>query len=328
MNAAATAPTAAGHDEGFRPVQMELLRRCECARVDLFVQEEAGSPPALYQLQGGVLDHSVLDRLAESGIHRLYVRTDDFQRFGADLLETIESLADRTIIPPAERFAALQSALASEIERTSQMFDCGQYVDLSKDLSRKLMSVFAGGKVLPMDLFRLARHDFNTFTHVTNVAAYSVVLAQRMGLASGDKLEHVAQGGMLHDIGKRFIPASILTKSAKLDAEERAVVQMHPQRGYEDLRQRADVTYEQLMMTYQHHERFDGLGYPVGLAGDEIHPWARMLAVVDVFDAMTGVRPYRRPVTAQAALDYLRRHAGTHFDPEVVKCWHAAMSGS
>jgi HD-GYP domain-containing protein (c-di-GMP phosphodiesterase class II) len=162
---------------------------------------------------------------------------------------------------------------------------------------------------------------------VTNVAGYGVILADRLGLCSGDDLEQVAKGGMLHDIGKRFIPANILTKPAKLDLEERAVIETHPQRSYEDLCERSDITFEQLMMAYQHHERFDGKGYPVGLAGDEIHPWARMLAVVDVFDAMTGMRPYRKPATAQSAMEYIRQNAGTHFDPEVVKCWDAAMNG-
>jgi HD-GYP domain-containing protein (c-di-GMP phosphodiesterase class II) len=141
-------------------------------------------------------------------------------------------------------------------------------------------------------------------------------------------LEQIAKGAMLHDLGKRFIPASILSKPAKLDREERAVIETHPLRGYEELCQRDDVTFEQLMMTYQHHEKWDGSGYPVGIARDEIHPWARMLAVVDVFDAMTGMRPYRKPATAQAAMDYIRQNAGTHFDPEVVECWDAAMSSS
>jgi HD-GYP domain-containing protein (c-di-GMP phosphodiesterase class II) len=86
------------------------------------------------------------------------------------------------------------------------------------------------------------------------------------------------------------------------------------------------MSFEQLMMVYQHHERFDGKGYPVGVQGEEIHPWARMLAVVDVFDAMTGTRPYRRPATAQEAMEYIGRSAGTHFDPEMVKCWKSTMA--
>jgi HD-GYP domain-containing protein (c-di-GMP phosphodiesterase class II) len=195
---------------------------------------------------------------------------------------------------------------------------------VGQDISR----AFVDNDVLPNDLFRLARHDFNTFTHVTNVAGYSVILAERLGLAVGAGLEHIAKGAMLHDLGKRFIPLSVLTKPAKLDREERAIIETHPLRGYEELCQRDDVSFEQLMMTYQHHEKWDGSGYPVGIARDEIHPWARMLAVVDVFDAMTGMRPYRKPATLQSAMDYIRQGAGTHFDPEVVECWDAAMSNS
>ena len=181
-------------------------------------------------------------------------------------------------------------------------------------------------QVLPRDLFRLARHDFNTFTHVTNVASYAVILAQRLGWCDGDDLQRIATAAILHDIGKRFIPASILMKPAKLDREERAVVESHPQRGYEELCQRPEMTFEQLMIVYSHHERVDGKGYPVGLRGEEIHPWTRMLAVVDTFDAITGMRPYRRPATTREAMEYIQRSAGTRFDPEIVQCWNAAMT--
>jgi len=313
---------------GHLAVNVEALRRLERAVVDLLVQEDPDSPPALYQRAGGELDHELIDRLVETGIRKIYVRNEDFHRFGANLLERVESLASHDVIPPAERFAALQMAAAMEIERTAHMIDCGPYVAVSQRVGQDLSHVFADNDVLPNDLFRLARHDFNTFTHVTNVAGYGVILAERLGLCSGSELELVAKGAMLHDLGKRFIPVSVLNKPAKLDREERAIIETHPLRGYEELCLRDDVTFEQLMMAYQHHERFDGKGYPVGIAADEIHPWARMLAVVDVFDAMTGMRPYRKPATAQEAMDYIRQNAGTHFDPEVVECWDNAMSGA
>jgi HD-GYP domain-containing protein (c-di-GMP phosphodiesterase class II) len=82
--------------------------------------------------------------------------------------------------------------------------------------------------VLPRDLFRLARHDFNTFTHVTNVASYGILLSEKLGMGGAGELELIAKAAILHDIGKRFIPTSILTKPAKLDPEERAVIETHP----------------------------------------------------------------------------------------------------
>lgn len=79
-------------------------------------------------------------------------------------------------------------------------------------------------------------------------------------------------------------------------------------------------------MIYSHHERMDGKGYPVGLVDEEIHPWARLLAVVDVFDAITSARPYRKPMSLKQSLKFLEKNSGTHFDPEMVQCWIAAMN--
>jgi HD-GYP domain-containing protein (c-di-GMP phosphodiesterase class II) len=213
-----------------------------------------------------------------------------------------------------------------EVERVAHLMDCGPFISLAGTLAKKLTSLLATSNVWPRDLFRLARHDYTTFTHVTNVAGYALVLAQRLGWCNGDELNQIATAAILHDIGKRFIPISILTKPGKLNPEERALIEEHPQRGYEELCERGDITFEQLMIVYQHHERLDGKGYPVGMRGDEIHPWARMVAVIDVFDAMTGMRSYRRPATVQEAMDYIRKSSGTHFDPEIVQCWDAAMS--
>ena len=88
------------------------------------------------------------------------------------------------------------------------------------------------------------------------------------------------------------------------------------------------MSFEQLMVVYQHYERYDGKGYPVGFEGEEIHPWERMLAVVDVFDGMTGARPYRRPATVKEAMEYISNRAGTHFDREMVESWKSIMSKS
>jgi len=197
---------------------------------------------------------------------------------------------------------------------------------LSERTGRELTSLLASNDVLPRDLFRLARHDFNTFTHVTNVSSYMVILAERMGVANHDELEQIAIGAMLHDVGKRYIPTSILNKPARLDPSERAIIETHPQRGYEELCDREELNFGQLMMVYQHHERIDSTGYPVGISGEDIHPWARMLSVVDVFDAMTGTRPYRRPATAREAMSYIVQMAGTQFDREAVACWTSAMN--
>ena len=310
---------------GYMSVQLEMLRRLHHSSVDLYIQYEANSQPALYYRAGCPLEADQVSRLHATGVRLILVRSNEIHLFASHLLEAVDARAECERIPPAERFAALQLAMAVEIEHAARLIDCGPYVAVADKLGRELTSMLVNNNVLPGDLFRLARHDFNTFTHITNVASYGVILAERLGLCADSEFEPLAKAAILHDIGKRHIPASILQKPAKLDPEERAIIETHPQRGYEELCARDDMSEEQLMMVYQHHERFDGKGYPVGFQGDEIHPWARMLAVVDVFDAMTGIRPYRRPATASDAMEYICKGAGTHFDPEMVACWNSIM---
>ena len=310
----------------YMAVQVEMLQRLPHSTVDLYIQYESDAEPVLYYRAGCPLEPDQPTRLLQSGVRNILVRTDEFHRFASHLLDTVDSEAQRETVPPSERFAALQLAMAVEIEHAARLIDCGPYVAMADKLGRDLTALLVNNSVLPRDLFRLARHDFLTFTHITNVASYSVILAERLGLCQGGEFEALTKAAILHDIGKRFIPASILQKPAKLDPEERAIIETHPQRGYEELCERGDMTHEQLMVVYQHHERFDGKGYPVGFHGEEIHPWARMLAVVDVFDAMTGARTYRRPATVAEAMDYICKSSGTHFDPEMVACWNSIMA--
>jgi HD-GYP domain-containing protein (c-di-GMP phosphodiesterase class II) len=156
------------------------------------------------------------------------------------------------------------------------------------------------------------------------------VLAVRLGNFDSVEVAQIAAGGILHDIGKRHIPLTILNKTSKLTDAEWEVIQQHPVTGYRELAMRDDLTEGQLMMVYQHHERLDGSGYPAGITGDEIHPWAKICAVADVFDAMTCQRSYRRAIPIAEVFSYLRRMAGIKFDEDIVDCWlsQTAPSGT
>jgi HD-GYP domain-containing protein (c-di-GMP phosphodiesterase class II) len=326
MVAAIALPIASNLLTGYMPVQVEMLKRMRHSPVDLFIQYETNVAPVLYHRANCPLEARQAARLDNTAIRQIYVRVDDFQQFTAHLLQSMDSDLEQESISASERFAALQLAMSVEIEHAARLLDCGPYVAMADKLGRELTSLLANNNVLPRDLYRLARHDFNTFTHITNVASYSVVFAERLGLCGGNDLASLAKAAILHDIGKRFIPVSILTKPAKLNPDERAIIETHPQRGYEELCMRDEMTNDQLMIVYQHHERYDGTGYPVGLPGQEIHPWARMIAIVDFFDAVTGRRPYRPRCSAQDALDYIGKNAGQHFDPEMVQCWNSMMA--
>jgi HD-GYP domain-containing protein (c-di-GMP phosphodiesterase class II) len=294
--------------------------------VDLYVQYEQGSAPQLYSAAGSGPNDDQFAELEAEGVQNLYVRSEEFPSFSNELLVSIDALLKEPLLHSADKFAALQLAVAVAVEQTLRLVDCGKFRSLAEKVSNDLVSLFGDGHALPRELFRLARHDFTAFSHVTNVASYCVILAQKLGVRDHDELRKIATAAMLHDVGKRFIPARILTKTEPLTSEEREIVESHPLRGYTELCRNSDLEFGQLMMVYQHHEHVDGTGYPVRVLKDEIHPWARMLTIVDVFDSMTARRPHHMSATPESVLAYQRQQAGTRFDGDFVECWISAMT--
>jgi two-component system response regulator RpfG len=176
---------------------------------------------------------------------------------------------------------------------------------------------------------RLARageyRDENTGNHVERMAGYCHLMARQLGLGEAE-CEAIERAAPMHDIGKIGIPDRILRKPGQLTDAEFAVMRQHSRIGYEILCG-SPSHYLQLGATIAlgHHEKFDGSGYPQGLRGEEIPLAARIVAVADVFDALTSVRPYKQAWTLPAALEYLRKHSGGHFDPRCVSAFLAAL---
>jgi len=155
---------------------------------------------------------------------------------------------------------------------------------------------------------------------VTNVCTYCLVLANGLGIREEADLLDIAVGALLHDLGKRKIPSAVLNHPGRLNEEQWELVRRHPGDGFRELCQRPDLNWGQLMMVYQHHERLDGRGYPVGLVDGEIDDWARICKVADVFDALNSDRPYRKGEPLDKVLDFLVECIGTEFDKDMVQC--------
>lgn len=161
--------------------------------------------------------------------------------------------------------------------------------------------------------------DEYTAGHNYRVAMYGLQLAQAMKL-NAEQLRALARGGLIHDVGKIQIPSEILNKPGKLDADERTVIEQHPVIGYEMCKYIGFMT-EELSVIRHHHEKWDGTGYPDKLRGTEISLLARILAIADVYDALTSRRSYREPWPQERALQVIIEGSGTHFDPECVSAF-------
>jgi putative nucleotidyltransferase with HDIG domain len=163
--------------------------------------------------------------------------------------------------------------------------------------------------------------DHETIGHSFRVARYAVTLAERMRLG-GEILTAIEWGALLHDVGKIAVPEQVLRKTGPLTDDEMEVMREHPRRGYQMLRGLLFLGTA-LDVVLSHHERWDGRGYPNGLAGEQIPLSARIFAVVDTYDAITSDRPYRPARGHAEAVDELRRVSGSQLDPRVVDAFLA-----
>jgi putative nucleotidyltransferase with HDIG domain len=168
-----------------------------------------------------------------------------------------------------------------------------------------------------LSLARLKTADEYTYMHSVAVCALMVALGRQLGFEDAQCRE-AGMAGMLHDLGKAAMPQDVLNKPGKLTAEEFEIIKQHPARGYEMLRAGGAVSDAVIDVCRHHHERFDGTGYPDGLAGEGISLLARMGAVCDVYDAITSNRPYKAGWDPAHSLAQMASWKG-HFDPSVFQ---------
>ncbi len=304
------------------PIAVQLVQSGSFG-IDLYFLPSSGSPQ-LYRAKDFPISSSDLQALKQRGIRTLYIAAEDVAEYERYLREQVLQNADST---NTDRFCALRDANQSMFMAALRDREVDSVVHVARDLAAQLSNVVCAEDQTVASLFQLLRHDYYTYTHVTNVCVYALLLAQQMGMDNAEELAQLATGALLHDLGKRHVDPLILNKSGRLSDSELMIIRRHPTHGFYDLRRRSEFNWEQLMMVYQHHERADGRGYPVGIPIDEIHPWARICSVVDVFDALTSQRPYRRPMGMTTAREYLKADAGAAFDAELVHCFDLAIAG-
>ena len=181
-------------------------------------------------------------------------------------------------------------------------------------------SLFEMMKVL---IHALEDRDAYTRGHSDRVAELSYLIGQKLGFDK-PRLETLRRGSLLHDIGKIGIPDALLHKPGSFSPDERARMNQHPEKGH-FLILNCHLLWDLIPMIRNHHENFDGSGYPDGLKGQDIPVEARIVSLSDYFDALVTARPYKKPFTFKDSLDLIQRMVKTKFDPEVVKVFQEVV---
>lgn len=169
-----------------------------------------------------------------------------------------------------------------------------------------------------VNMIDLKCFDNYTYSHSVNVAILSIIIGISLRLRRSE-LTNLGIGALMHDIGKVFISKKIINKQDKLTDEEFEEIKTHSMRGYEYLKEKFDfpnISYEAIV---DHHEKFDGSGYPKGKKSNDISLFGRIIAISDVYDALTSERPYRKAINPSDSMEYIMAGAGNLFDPEIVE---------
>jgi HD-GYP domain-containing protein (c-di-GMP phosphodiesterase class II) len=309
-------------DGALMAIGVETLRTSGVVPFDLYLHGETSLRPILYRHKDLPVGDDDLKRLLERGVRTLYILQGESASYREYLRQTLLANAE---IPPVQRYQVLREATRSVLTEALHKGDHEMAVRVTGDLSDGLVQTVCNSQTVLNDLLRVMSHDYSVFTHAVNVATHCLLLARQIGISGKQELLQIGQGALLHDIGLQGVPRHIIDKPEKLSERERRIVQEHPARGFQELCQRPELTWPQLLIVYSHHERCDGRGYPVGLVRSEIHEYARICAIADVYEALCRDRPYRRASRRNDVLEYLDRQAGRAFDEEMTRCWIAAV---
>ena len=191
---------------------------------------------------------------------------------------------------------------------------------IAKDIIDEIISK----KNVMINLIDIKSMDNYTYQHSVNVAVISLVLGVQLQLNQND-LYTLCMGALIHDIGKVLIPKDIVLKPGPLTEEEFITIKEHTTRGYEYLRGCLDISAPARIVALQHHEKMAGGGYPDNIKNKSINRFARIVAIADVYDALTSDRPYRKAMSPNDAVEYILSHGDTQFDYEMVKAFSKAV---
>lgn len=296
------------------PLTLQRLRGDLPLACDLYVNKSGRY--VLYRESSLPFTGRDCDRLLGSGIKQLWVRVSaEGTNAIGQRLGVLLSLPDEQLPPPAKTQIWYGSAvaLAQRSVASTVLQDTMEDVQL---LVESTVTYLARSRVAFEALLWATIHDYSVYTHAVNVAVYALGLGRSIGMDEGD-LRDLGMAAFLHDIGKTRIAIEVLNKPGPLTKEEWAIMRQHPVWGEEILSDSGDLPMNVLTVVSQHHERLDGMGYPRGLAGGELHRFSTIVSLVDAFDAMTSSRCYASARTPYTALTLLKDEVGDKYDPHL-----------
>jgi len=303
------------------PMSVDVLRVDGMLYFDLYLYKRSARDGAqgdyvLYRGQNLPMTQKHIDRLSESGIRAVFVKSDqrkEYMRYVESNLATI--LADEDV-ETVEKASLIYEAASGIVEDLSRNPEDPAIIERSRSLVENMIDILQTTKGFIRAILSVFSGATGIYNHSVNVTLYSLALANRLGM-DVEGVTDLGLAALFHDIGKVRVDKSILEKPGKLTDEEVHLVRMHPEWGLQIVARAPGLPDAIRRVVHEHHEQCDGKGYPQGLVKDEIHPFARIVAMINVFDELTTKRPYRQASSFFEALRIMRDEMAGAFEHEM-----------
>ncbi len=257
--------------------------------------------------RGTPLDEYLIDSLLKLGVTSVYIREGEEdpedENISPQTLETIEKLKvpDRAKVKLSE---SVKKRVSEGIQYLFNNTSSDTFTDTANNIAHDLMKAISDNDAIAIDIGTLKVSDEYTFKHSVDVATMAMIIARKHGM-SEKEVQEIGVSGLLHDVGKSQIPNEILNKAGRLTEEEFALMKQHSLFGFKILKEKGSISQSISLGVLQHHEKINGQGYPLGLSGDQITPYAKVLSVADVYDALVTERPYKKAFSQNDAIEII-----------------------
>lgn len=279
---------------------------------DILAKTITGNSAGLMLIKGVALTDALIVRMKTHGIDIVCIE---------DNLETMTN----DIISPSLRSEAVKSLKDVTSLLKNVVKPQGNFVNVLEHIITAIIHELTENNINLGSMLDLKTHDNYTFEHSVNVAVLSLMTGMAMGY-DYSKLKNVGIGAILHDIGKTLIPVEILNNEGKLTADEFELIKRHPMLGYEKAKLALDIDPTGRSIILQHHEKINGTGYPFGKTETTIHEYAKIVAISDIYDALTSDRPYRKRWPVKETLDLMTTLCETHIDTRIFNIFMSRIS--
>ena len=257
--------------------------------------------------------------LIEGNIEKLYIPSKDYNNFFKYQEKNLPNILANNNLSSREKLHAVYHVAKSLTKEILQDI-CTEEVDLdrAKNWVKYTIGFILNDENAFSGLLSMTSHDYYTYTHSLNLSVFGLLFGKHLGLGT-DNLNTFGTGLLLHDVGKIEVPLEILNKPGKLTKEEFGVIKNHPEAGYRILKDKENLEEKSLKVVMQHHENYDGTGYPHGIGGNEIDLYGRLSRIIDVYDAITTKRCYAGAMNPFTALKEMEESMDNCFDSKLFK---------